>query len=108
MSLTYKFLRQQVEKEKKKKKIIISTILFLSFLYLIIILIFGDMGLVRYKELKNTKFKLEAQVKEIENENKHLKNELAKFNEDRFYLEKYAREEFGFAKRDEYIFLYDR
>lgn len=108
MSLTYKFLRQQVEKEKKRKKLIISTILFLSFLYLFISLIFGDMGFIRYKELKKTKSNLETQLKEIEIENKRLKAEIENYNKDPFYLEKYAREEFGFAKRDEYIFLYDR
>lgn len=108
MSLTYKILRQQVEKEKKRKKIIISTIFFLSFLSLLISLIFGDMGLIRYKELKKTKSNLEAQIKEIETENKNLKDEIENYNKDPFYLEKYAREEFGLAKRDEYIFLYDR
>lgn len=108
MGLNYNFLKKQVEREKKRKKLIISTILFLSFIYLLISLIFGDMGIIRYKELKKTKSNLEEQLKEIETENKHLKYEIENYSKDPFYLEKYAREEFGFAKRDEYIFLYDR
>lgn len=101
-------LRKQVVSERRKKKLIFFTVIFLSFLYLIISLIFGDMGFLRYRELRKTRIQMEAQIKNIETENSQLRTHIKSLKEDPFYLEKHAREDFGLAKPDEYIFQYDR
>jgi cell division protein FtsB len=101
-------LRKQVISEVRKRRLIFLTIILLSFVYLFISLIFGDMGILRYRELNKTKTHLETQIKEISKENEELRSQINSLKEDPFYKEKHAREDFGLAKPDEYIFQYDR
>jgi len=108
MSIPVNQLRKQVASERKKRKLIFFTVIFLSFLYLFISLMFGDMGLLQYRELSRKKMHLEAQVKEIRRDNEQIRSEIKSIREDPFYKEKHAREDFGLAKPDEFIFQYDR
>ncbi len=108
MSIPVNQLRKQVTSETRKRKLIFFTIILLSFLYLLINLIFGDMGLLQYKELYTKKARMEAQVERIQQENRQIKSEIKLLKEEPFYREKHAREDFGLAKPDEYIFQYDR
>ena len=101
-------LRKQVMSEVKKKKLIFLTFVSLSFLYLSISLLFGDMGLFRYLELHRTKINMETQITEINRQNEQLRTQLKLLKEDPFYREKLAREEYGLAKPNEYIFHYDK
>lgn len=101
-------LRKQVVSEIRKRRLVYFTIILLSFIYLFINMIFGDMGLLKYRELSEKKARLETQLKEIKRENKQLGSEIKLLKEDPFYTEKHAREDFGLAKPDEYIFRYDR
>jgi len=100
-------LRKQVVSEIKKRRLIFFTFAFLVFFYLSISLIFGDMGFRKYMELNKRKTYLENQIKDIEKENKKLRSDTKLLKEDTFYKEKHAREEFGLARPDEYIFRYD-
>ena len=101
-------LRKQVVSEIKKKRLIFLTIAVLSFIYLSISLVFGDMGLLRYLELNRTKMNLESQLSEINRQNAQLRTQLKLLKEDSFAREKLAREEYGLSKPNEYIFKYDK
>ena len=101
-------LRKQVVSEIKKKRLIFLTIAVLSFIYLSISLVFGDMGLLRYLELNRTKMNLENQLSEINRQNAQLRTQLKLLKEDPFAREKLAREEYGLSKPNEYIFKYDK
>ena len=105
---TRNLLRRQVVSEVKKKKLIFLTFVSLSFLYLSISLLFGDMGLFRYLELHRTKISLETQITEINRQNEQLRTQLKLLKEEPFYREKLAREEYGLSKPNEYIFQYDK
>jgi cell division protein FtsB len=105
---THNLLRKQVLSEVKKKKLIFLTFVSLSFIYLSISLVFGDMGLFRYLELHRTKINLENQITEINKQNEQLRTQLKLLKEDPFYKEKLAREEYGLSKPNEYIFQYDK
>ena len=105
---SHKLLRKQVMSEVKKKKLIFLTFVVLSFIYLSISLVFGDMGLFRYLELNRTKKNLEGQLSEINRQNEQLRTQLRLLKEDPFYREKLAREEYGLSKPNEYIFQYDK
>lgn len=105
---THNLLRKQVLSEIKKRRLILLTLIILSFIYISISLVFGDMGLFRYIELSRTKKDLEKQVTDISIHNERLKSQIKLLKEDPFYREKLAREEFELAKPDEYIFKYDR
>lgn len=105
---THNLLRKQVLSEVKKKRLIFLTFVILSFMYLSISLVFGDMGLFRYLELNKTKVNLEQQIAEINKQNEQLRTQLKLLKEDPFYREKLAREEFGLSKPNEFIFQYDK
>jgi cell division protein FtsB len=108
MSGYHNLLEKQVIAEAKKNRMIFFTIIVLSFFYLSISLVFGDMGLVKYFELKKTRKNLEQQIAEVHQQNEQLKLQLKSLKDDPFYREKLAREEYGLSKPDEYIFQYDR
>ncbi len=108
METPVNLLRKKVYNERKKKRLIFYTIIMLSFIYLFVSLLFGDMGIIRYTELIKKHNQLSAEIKGIELENKQYRTQIKLFKEDPFYIEKYAREEYGLAKPDEYIFQYDR
>jgi len=105
---SHNLLRKQVLSEVKKKRLIFLTFVVLSFIYLSISLVFGDMGLFRYLELNRTKMNLESQLSEINRQNEQLRTQLKLLKEDPFYREKLAREEYGLSKPNEYIFQYDK
>lgn len=105
---SHNLLRKQVVSEIRKRRLIFFTIMLLSFIYLLISVLFGDLGLLRYRELYKTKTRLEKQINEINKENVQLKSQIDSLKKDPFSVEKHAREEFGLAKPDEYIFQYDR
>jgi len=105
---THNLLRRQVIAEARKRKLIFLTFVILSFIYLTISLVFGDMGLFRYLELTRTKVNLEKQIAEVNRQNEQFRTQLKLLREDPFYREKLAREEYGLSKPNEYIFQYDR
>lgn len=101
-------LRRQVLSEIKKRRLIFFTFAALTFIYISIVFVFGESGLIKYMELKEKKTRLEREIKEMEIKNSNLKRELQLLKENPFYIEKYAREEYRMAKPDEYIFIYER
>jgi cell division protein FtsB len=101
-------LGNQVRAEMKKRRLVFLTFVILCFIYLSISLVFGNMGLLKYIELKKTKKSLENQVVEINRQNEEIKTQITLLKNDPFYKEKLAREEFGLTKPGEYIFQYDR
>lgn len=99
-------LRQQVTVERKRRNVVFFTIITLAFLYISVSLLFGDMGFIKYLKLKTTKNNLETEITTLEKENKTLKTHINALKDDPYYIEKHAREEFGLAKPDEYIFQF--
>ncbi len=106
ISRSRNLLKQQVTVEKKRRSIVFFTLIILIFLYLGISLTFGEMGLIKYFELKEVQSKLMIDVKKMEEENKVLNTQIKLLEENTFYIEKHAREEFGMARPNEYIFRF--
>lgn len=100
-------LQRQVISERKKKRLIFYSLFFVAFLYILVNLI-GDNGLLRYIELRNKKKSIEAEIITLAEENKSLKIQIDLLKDDPFYIEKQAREDFGLARPDEFIFEYDK
>jgi cell division protein FtsB len=104
---SHKLLRRQVTSEIKKRRLVAVTLMLLSLLYLAVTLTFGSSGLIRYIELKDKKVQLGREIKGIEARNAHLRSDAKLLKEDPFYIEKHAREDFGMAKPDEYVFKFE-
>jgi cell division protein FtsB len=105
---SHNLLRKQVTSEIKRRRLIFFTVMCLTLLYLVIRFTFGETGLFRYIDVQQKKGQLVREIKEIEARNSGLRSDVRLLKEDPFYLEKHAREEFGMAKPDEYIFKYER
>lgn len=101
-------LRKQIVSEVKKKRLIVLILLVLSFIYMSVNMLLGDSGFIRYIELTNKKRALATEISDLHADNLKIKNQIKLLKENPFYSEKYAREEFGLASPDEYIFQYDR
>jgi len=99
-------MRQQVDLERKKRDLIVLTISILVFIYICTNLLFGKMGLIKYIELNKTENRLKAEIISVEKEKKLLEFQVDALKKDQFYIEKHAREEFGLAKPNEYIFQF--
>lgn len=99
-------LRKQVRTELKVRRYVVYTLLLLSICYMAGTLVFSDMGLLRYIELKKKQDSLDLELKNIMDENFKLKASIDSLKNDDFYVEKNARENFGLSGKDEYIFIY--
>lgn len=99
-------LKQQVMMINRRKNIIFYSVVSFCIIYLICTLFFGDMGLIKYTKLTKTSLKLESEIKTLEDENRKIRSEVRALKDDPYFIEKYAREEFGLARKDEYIFLF--
>jgi len=99
-------LRQQVSVERKRRNVILFTIIILAFIYTGSNLVFGKMGFIKYYQLNKARNRLETEIMTIEKENRTLKTQVTALKQDPFYIEKHAREEYGLARPDEYIFQF--
>jgi cell division protein FtsB len=99
-------LRQQVAVERKRRTIIFFTIIIIGLIYIGIALLMGEISLIKYVDLINKKKGLEREIAVLETENKTLKTKVEELRIDPFYIEKHAREEYGLAKPEEFIFQF--
>jgi len=105
---SHQLLRKQVTAELKKRRLIFLTVAILSLLYLVITFTFGETGLLRYLQLREKKSQLVIEIHGVETQNSLLESDTKRLRENPFYLEKHARENFGMARPDEYVFKYEQ
>ncbi len=98
-------LGQLVAFERQRTKVIYLSIFLCVLLYFGGVLL-GNNGILKYYRLNKIKDSLISEIKNKEIENKKLRAQINSLKEDPFYIEKHAREEFGLAKPDEYIFKF--
>jgi cell division protein FtsB len=101
-----KNLRQQVAIEKKRRNMLFFTVVILASIYMGITFLLGEMGLGKYLELRENEKRLELEIGAMEREKELMKAEADALKRDPFYVEKHAREEYGLAKPDEFIFQF--
>ena len=99
-------LRSQVASELRTRDYVILTVLLLVLMYLASAAFFGDMGILRYSDLKRNKIQIEHELASIGKDNSRLRSDIDSLKTDEFYVEKNARENFGLANKNEYIFIY--
>jgi len=83
-----------------------TTALSLTLLYLLGATLFGDMGILRYLQLNERRDAIQMELDAIMEQKMNIASRLDSLNSDNFYAEKHARESFGMASEDEYIFIY--
>jgi len=99
-------LRNQVLSERRKRNRIFFLLFFMSMVFILYNLIFDDMGIRRYVDLKRKGILLEKKIRKIQDDTAKLKDDINRFNQNPFYIERQAREDLELARPDEYIFRY--
>ena len=84
----------------------IIILLVLTILAIFAILTFQPAS-VELRELENKEREKAAEAARLRIENEQLKKELHLLKYDKFYLEKFARENFGLSKTNELIFKFE-
>jgi cell division protein FtsB len=101
----YSPLRSQVRGEIKKRKLILFTVILIGIAYLFISFIFGEQGIIKYIEISAKKSNLEKEIVSLQKENEQLRRDMKVIKEEPFYIEKYAREEYGLVKEGDWVFI---
>ena len=101
-------LKRQIQNERKKRRLVVYTLFLLICCYIVFSVLFDDMGIIKYVNLKKNEKRLIQEIASLQSENIRIEKEIKQLTENPFYLEKHARENLNLSKPDEYIFLYDK
>lgn len=99
-------LKEQLKKEKKIRSRLYLIFFLLLFMILAYNFFFGEMGYLKYRELKKNEQKILTEINQIKKTNDSIKEEINLLKKDPKYLEKYAREQFGLIKPGEMVFQF--
>ncbi len=99
-------LREQVIKERKARSKTLLLVLLIISGFLVYNFFFGDMGYIKYRQLKNNELKLVNEINNLSAENAAIKKEIELLKNDPLYLEKYVREQYGLVKPGEMVFQF--
>ncbi len=99
-------LREQVIKERKTRSKVLLLVLLIISGFLVYNFFFGEMGYIKYKQLKNNEKKLINEINNLSAENANIKREIELLKKDPSYLEKYAKEKYGLVKSGEMVFQF--
>jgi cell division protein FtsB len=74
--------------------------------FILFFTVFGDRGLLRIHELKQDKTRIDSRLNDAKNENEKLKLDIVALKNDRRYLERIARKDFGLVRSNEVIYQF--
>ncbi|SNZ03493.1 cell division protein FtsB [Persephonella hydrogeniphila] len=77
----------------------------LFFLYFVYLLFFGEKNIFRLIQKERYRANLQSQITELKEENKALEEKIHYLKNDRFFIEKKAREDLGLVKEGEEIYI---
>lgn len=90
-----------------KQKFFLSLAI-LALVNLLLVIIFGDNGLVDYQQLKNEKDRLIEKNEALSRENLSLYREIDRLKNDLKYIENVARQELGMIGKNEVIIKFKK
>lgn len=99
-------LREQLKRERKIRTKIFILLSFIVFSFIAYSFLFGNMGYLKYRELKQNEQKLLREINNLTAANEALKEEIRLLKTDPAYFEKYAKEKFGLVRPGELVFQF--
>ncbi len=87
-------------------KILLALVALVLFNILLVI-IFGDRGLVEVNRLQQARERLQQENRQLQDKNLSLRREIERLKTDPAYIEHVARQELGMIGRDEVIVRFD-
>ncbi|WP_293442049.1 septum formation initiator family protein [Persephonella sp.] len=77
----------------------------LFFLYFVYIIFFGEKNIFKLIQKERYRSQLKAQITQLERDNHNLQEKIRYLKNDRFFIEKKAREDLGLVKEGEEIYV---
>ena len=74
---------------------------------MILFTLFGSRGLIQVYQLKGEKVRILRSNARLQEENQRIGDQIQKLKKDKEEIEKVAREEFGFVRKDEIIYQFE-
>lgn len=96
----------EVDKRRRNRRRLLITLSLAGALYLLVPLLLGDMGLVKYFGMLKTDRQLSREIKSLVGENDRLREEIHALRTDPTAIEKIAREELGMVKDGELVYRF--
>ncbi len=75
------------------------------FLYFVYLIFFGEKNIFRLIQKEKYRSQLKAQITQLKTENLNLQEKIRYLKNDRFFIEKKAREDLGLVKEGEEIYI---
>jgi len=76
-------------------------------LYLLVPLIVGDMGLVKYFKMRKTDHQLQLEIQQLSDENLKIEEEVRALRSDPVKIEQLARERLGLVRPGEVVYQFE-
>lgn len=102
-------LSEKGRAERRKRKLITRLLTLIGVLFTVTLLVkafFGERGFVGLLKIKSEYASILEEVKQLDEKNVKLKEDINRLNNDQYYQEKLAREKLGFIKEGEVVFLF--
>ena len=99
--------RETVEQHRKLRRRIIWGVGAVVSFYLLVPLIVGDMGLVKYFEMRRTHHQLQQEIQRVSDENKEIEDEIHALRSDPVKIEQLARERLGLVRPGETVYQFE-
>ncbi|MBI3811134.1 MAG: septum formation initiator family protein [Nitrospirae bacterium] len=91
--------------QKLRRRIAWGVGLLVSF-YLLVPLLVGDMGIVKYFELRRTHHQLQQEIQQLSDENQKIQDEIHALWSDPAKIEQLAREKLGLVRPGEVVYQF--
>ena len=98
--------KETVERNRKLRRRIIWGIGAVVSFYLLVPLLVGDMGLVKYFELRRTHHQLQEEIQRVSDENQKINDEIHALRSDPARIEQLARKRLGLVRPGEAVFQF--
>jgi len=98
--------KMEIEKRRILRRRVVLILSIVGALYLAVPLLLGDMGILKYFEMLETRRQISAAIEKLTAENQMLKKEVDALRSDSIVIEKIAREQLGLVKDGEVIYQF--
>jgi len=99
--------KQTVELNQKLRRSFLWGVGVLVGLYLLVPLIIGDMGLVKYFKMRKTYHRLQEEIQQLSDENQKIEDEVRALRADPVKIEQLARARLGLVRPGEVVYQFE-